>query len=184
MKKILVFVIFYLVFSIIHPSSVFADEFDNMMDVYGSDSRIKPVSEEEVQLILKKLEEKKNAPKKKTLWQKLFKKGEQPLKGAELAPSFEGSMITTPYLSLQVPCDMASEKSIIPVGFYTVEFDEVTSQLSFLQGHKTVAQVNLHRAPEKPSSSLYYVFIEKEQDYYKLFYGAIEKHYQALLYPM
>lgn len=187
MKKILVCIFLaFLVFGCLDNKfqKVFADEFDTMMDVYGSSSRIKPVSEEEVQQILKKVEEKKNAKKKQPFWKRLFNPEEKPLKGDVLAPTLDGQMVTTPYLTLQIPCNMMSDKAYVPVGFYTVEFDEDKSNLILKQGHTQIAVIQMQRAPEKPSKALYYVEIEKKKDYYKLFYGAIEKHYQALLYPL
>lgn len=183
MKKfilILLFVIF------LTPVCAFAetDEFDAGYDAFARARNLKPVSEEDVQRVLKTLEERKaqKAMKKKHWWQKDKKPKKQD--GAALSKqgndAKSGEVVEKPYLLIQLTGKILGKNSIIEPGFYTVGFNKSTETLSLKQGYASVGEIQMQKSFSEPEfEELYYIKTKNEKEYVRFLYGEIDRHYEG-----
>ena len=161
---------------------VSAQEFDffdrSAMDAFNNPRKTKPVDEKQYQQVMQKLQEQKDKKKlpKKHFWEKTSKK----LEGTVLQNNVTGGVLHQPYLLIQISQSLSNEEAIIPLGFYTVAFDNKNDTLLLKQGYNVISAVKMSRTPiEQSTDDLYYIKATPEKDGVKFLYGEIDKHYEA-----
>lgn len=161
---------------------VSAQEFDffdkSAMDAFNNPRKTKPVDEKQYQQVMQKLQEEKDKKKlpKRHFWEKKPKK----MEGTPLQNSLTGGLLPQPYLLIQISQNLSNEESIIPLGFYTVAFDNKNNTLLLKQGYTVISSVKMIRTPIEPTTDdLYYVRANPEKEGIKFLYGEIDKHYEA-----
>ena len=183
MKKKFVLLILICLFFL--PLIAFAesDEFDTGYDVFTKARNLKPVSEEEVQQVLKALEERKQKNANRKPWWRFWGK-EKSLKGDAL--STQGSdaqndnVIEKSYLLIQLTEKVLGKNSIIEPGFYTVVFNKDTETLSLKQGYNSIGEIKMTSvAPSSDFEELYYIKTKQENENIRFIYGEIDKHYEG-----
>lgn len=183
MKKNLIFILICLC---LVPSFAFAekDEFDSGYDAFTRARNLKPVSEQEVQQVLKALEAKKaeKAMKKKHWWSKSTKS--KKMDGASLSKqgndSNNANVIAKPYLLIQLNDKLLGKDSIIPPGFYTIDFKKDSQTLVLQQGHSPIAEIKMFPSFSPTEfEELYYIKTKREKENIRFMYGEIDKHYEG-----
>jgi hypothetical protein len=181
MKKKIFAIILALFIISLHAFADEKDEFDTGFDAFQNRRDLKPVSEDDVQRILKELEARK--AKKMSRFHKKAKK--KKMKGDPLTKSADGgssssNVVPVPYFYLQIPQNLASGNTLIPLGFYTVDFDHKNNNLLLKQGYKILGIVPMRQTTKEPENSqLYYVKATPQPKGVQFLYGEIDKHYEG-----
>lgn len=178
-KFILILILMFLI-----PLNAFCetDEFDAGYDVFTKARNLKPVSEQEVQQVLKTLEERKKKKAEKKHWWQREKKTKK-IEGAALTKgsgNVNDNVVQKPYLTIQVTEKLLGKNSIIVPGFYAVVFNKDTDTLFLKQGYSPIGEIKMMQSPVEPDfEELYYIKTKRENENIRFLYGEVDKHYEG-----
>ncbi len=186
MKKTALIII-GLIFCLI-SQNVFAED-DSELDYYGDLGVQQAVPQQKYQEALDQVKSLKQNPgrmpksekkKKPTKEEKMFKE----IKDKDVSKNL--NILSKPYMLLTLPYDIYNDKEIVPKGYYNAVYTQENNKdyLLLKQGHRVIAKLNMYKTVEEPDTdTLYYAEVKQiDNDYVKVIYGEIEKHFENLFY--